>query len=510
MQRKQAITAGLLAGAAAIGLIAYSQRSTDPAEERTALVPEAAVEQVPPGPDPAAIAAEIEARHAAETDALLALLAEGESELTRLAGEIAGRDDRIAALTEALATSETTIGTLTSEVEELRGQSGPAAVLAERDAQLEALTATLAEREASIERMQAELANLRSDGNLARTAIDTRVATLTATLAERDAAIDVLQVQIGALANGADLAPVLAERDERILDLTAALGEREATIGGLQDEIASLRRDLTVALAERDDRIGMLTATLAGRDAVVERLQAEAEALRGGTDLGDALTALEAESNRRIATLTATLTERDATIAALQSDIEALRGGTDLAPAMAAVEAEGDKPVLSFSDQVVEIARLSAMLDAVKLGPEVMTVALASPAPALRMVPALRPAGEAGPLAEVHFEMGSARLSPGGLARAAAAAVTLAEMPLERIRLVGYADRTGSPARNRALAERRAEAVAAFLIANGLPADRIETEGMVDAADLPVATGPGVSEPLNRSVAIIPVPLPTG
>jgi outer membrane protein OmpA-like peptidoglycan-associated protein len=312
-----------------------------------------------------------------------------------------------------------------------------------------------------------------------------------------------------ALAGSGDLSPVLAERDVRITALTAALAERETTIGGLEDEVARLRSDLTLALAERDERIGILTATLAGRDAVVERLQAEAEALRGGADLGAALAALEAESDSRIAALTTTLAERDATIAALQDDIETLRRGTEIAPTLTAVEAESDKPVLAFGDQASEIARLSALLDAVKLGPEVMTVALANPTPALRMAPALRPAGEDGPMAEVHFEMGSARLSPGGLARAAAAAVTLADMPLERIRVVGYADRTGSASFNRALAERRAEAVSAFLIANGLPAEMIETAGMIDAADLPVATGPGVAEPLNRSVAIIAVPRPT-
>ena len=88
----------------------------------------------------------------------------------------------------------------------------------------------------------------------------------------------------------------------------------------------------------------------------------------------------------------------------------------------------------------------------------------------------------------IHFENGSAAITPGGQVHAAVAAAMLAEMPLERIRLVGFADRTGDPARNRRLAERRAEAVAALLVAAGLPADRIETHGVTEAAALPVAT----------------------
>ena len=112
------------------------------------------------------------------------------------------------------------------------------------------------------------------------------------------------------------------------------------------------------------------------------------------------------------------------------------------------------------------------------------------------------------PLTTIHFDTGSARLSPGGQVHAAAAAVMLAEMKLGQIRLVGFTDRTGSPARNRALAEERARSVADFLVAQGVPSQLIETAGVTEGA-LPVATGAGVPEPLNRSVSIVAVPLPT-
>ena len=81
-------------------------------------------------------------------------------------------------------------------------------------------------------------------------------------------------------------------------------------------------------------------------------------------------------------------------------------------------------------------------------------------------------------------------------------------MTLARVRLVGHTDRVGGAAANRRLAARRAAAVADFLVGAGVPRDLIEIDDAGEA-DLPVATADGVPEPLNRSVAIIPVPLPT-
>jgi outer membrane protein OmpA-like peptidoglycan-associated protein len=84
----------------------------------------------------------------------------------------------------------------------------------------------------------------------------------------------------------------------------------------------------------------------------------------------------------------------------------------------------------------------------------------------------------------------------------------LADMPLDRVRVNGYADRTGDPARNQTLAEARARAVADFLVANGVPAASIETAGMIAADTLPVATDAGVAEPLNRAATITALPPP--
>lgn len=286
-------------------------------------------------------------------------------------------------------------------------------------------------------------------------ALEAEVARLSAALADREAALADREAAAAVIeAALADRDAKLAGRDAALADREAAMTERDAELA--ERETASAARDAanarsSAALAERDAASDALTAALKARDAEILALRAELAALRGE---------LVALRNRF----------------AFDIQLAAMKLGDG--PASAPVEAAR-----------ADAADLEDML------------ALAKPTTAAR-------AAEQ-PMTAIHFDTGSASLTPGGQVHAAAAAVMLADMPLERVRVVGYADRTGSPDRNRRLAERRARAVADFLMSAGLPADRLETSGMIEAADLPVATGAGVPEPLNRSVAIIAVPLPT-
>ena len=92
---------------------------------------------------------------------------------------------------------------------------------------------------------------------------------------------------------------------------------------------------------------------------------------------------------------------------------------------------------------------------------------------------------------QVHFDFASARLTPGGQAHAAAAAVAPrrhARSP--RVRVIGHTDRVGGPAANRRLAAKRARAVADFLVAAGLPRrpDRDRRHGRGRACPSPPPT----------------------
>jgi outer membrane protein OmpA-like peptidoglycan-associated protein len=207
---------------------------------------------------------------------------------------------------------------------------------------------------------------------------------------------------------------------------------------------------LSAELAEREAVVAALRATLAQRDASLDAI-------------------------------TATLTLREAELQALRDQVAAVRERYAFDLELAALKSAGP--------------------GAAPLPPEKIETLLAAAA-----VPA-GPAPQA--LTEIHFDSGSFDLSPGGQIHAAVAAAMLADMGIARVRLVGHTDRVGSPAHNRTLAEARARAVADFLVGAGVPVALIEAAGMGED-DLPVATADDVPEPLNRSVAIIAIPLPTG
>jgi OOP family OmpA-OmpF porin len=71
-----------------------------------------------------------------------------------------------------------------------------------------------------------------------------------------------------------------------------------------------------------------------------------------------------------------------------------------------------------------------------------------------------------------------------------------------RIEVNGYTDTSGSASYNQSLSVRRAQAVAAELVRDGVSKDSIGIQGFGET-HLLVATGPGVREPQNRRVEII-------
>jgi OmpA-OmpF porin, OOP family len=71
-----------------------------------------------------------------------------------------------------------------------------------------------------------------------------------------------------------------------------------------------------------------------------------------------------------------------------------------------------------------------------------------------------------------------------------------------RIEVNGYTDTSGTPRYNQGLSVRRATAVQAELVKDGVPQNAITIQGFGDT-HLLVPTGPGVREPQNRRVEII-------
>ena len=128
--------------------------------------------------------------------------------------------------------------------------------------------------------------------------------------------------------------------------------------------------------------------------------------------------------------------------------------------------------------------------------------------------PAARPAEPEAPTAApeaprkltlegVNFDSDSARLRPESLAILDNAAATLKEWGEVKVEVAGHTDSTNSDAYNLRLSQRRAEAVRAYLIKQGVAADRLTAKGYGESS--PVADNKtAAGRYKNRRVELIP------
>ena len=107
---------------------------------------------------------------------------------------------------------------------------------------------------------------------------------------------------------------------------------------------------------------------------------------------------------------------------------------------------------------------------------------------------------------QVFFALNSTTLDPQARQTINQAAVDWRRTGTAQISVIGHTDTSGSSEYNQRLSERRADAVQAALIEEGVPAGSIVTLGR-GQEDLLVPTADGVREPENRRVEIV-VPQP--
>ena len=116
--------------------------------------------------------------------------------------------------------------------------------------------------------------------------------------------------------------------------------------------------------------------------------------------------------------------------------------------------------------------------------PVVVPAAAAEPAPAAAPAPAPVPAAAAAPSAEkvtfeadTFFDFDKFTLKPAGKAKLEDLVSKLTGTDIEVVVATGHTDSVGTEAYNQKLSMRRANAVKAFLVSKGIPADRVFTEG---------------------------------
>ncbi len=124
------------------------------------------------------------------------------------------------------------------------------------------------------------------------------------------------------------------------------------------------------------------------------------------------------------------------------------------------------------------------------------------PPPAPTPAPVAAPAPAPAKTYLVFFDWDKADITPKAASIIAQAAADSKTESVTTIVVNGYTDTSGTPVYNQGLSVRRAKAVEAQLVADGVSASEITAQGFGDT-DLLVPTGPGVREPQNRRVEII-------
>jgi iron complex outermembrane receptor protein len=103
---------------------------------------------------------------------------------------------------------------------------------------------------------------------------------------------------------------------------------------------------------------------------------------------------------------------------------------------------------------------------------------------------------------QVFFDFDKSDITSAASQVISAAADTVKSGHIATVSVTGHTDTVGTVKYNQALSERRAAAVKAALIADGVAADEITAAG-VGKSDLLVPTGDGVREPQNRRAVIL-------
>ena len=125
-------------------------------------------------------------------------------------------------------------------------------------------------------------------------------------------------------------------------------------------------------------------------------------------------------------------------------------------------------------------------------------------APMAPMAPAAAPAPAAAMSRSylVFFDWDKSNLTERARGIVRDAAANSAKVSYTKIDVTGNADTSGTPQYNKGLSLRRAQAVAAELVKDGVPKNAIAITAAGDTNPL-VPTGPGVREPQNRRVEIV-------
>ena len=285
------------------------------------------------------------------------------------------------------------------------------------------------------------------------------------------------------------------------------------TTAYLWNQPSDHQQELTVPIIEADRDTGLMQSAGESLEQLKGRIS-DAEA-----DLDSRMSVLE-ERKQQIA-------EAENHLAKMKSDIEASQG--EFQEITAEID-QGNATIDQYKKSLAKLgqdqnlleaslAKSKAELDDVTKELETSRVAIQeadaegqdsswnplSIDPVMATVPVQTPMGLR--ISLVHFDRGSADVSPGGQRKAKEVADWITSEGVESIQIVGFADTVGSQAENKELSERRAQSIAALLEHAGISPTKLEVISHGEDR-LPELTEDQMSEPLNRCVGIFIAPEP--
>ncbi len=291
--------------------------------------------------------------------------------------------------------------------------------------------------------------------------------------------------------NPLELSPPTAPAEQRLQVLDAdprlnpfAQYERLQARQALAVADAAGKRDRVVALQLAERRVGIAeqAARIEAARRVIERLERERSELL-------------VEASRRDAELARAEAERLRIQAQVQAEEAARLRAAAEAEAAARVQAESVLDTAQL-DQDVRVA--AAREKEAALARQEAELVAGATLPSSRR----EARGNVFTLAGDAFASGQAQLTAGAAASVRALGTYLAAMEAGQVQILGHTDSQGEDAANRALSQRRADAVRAALVEAGLPRGGIVAEGRGEAvpvADNLTATG----RARNRRVEVV-------
>ncbi|MEM9439319.1 MAG: OmpA family protein [Pseudomonadota bacterium] len=419
-------------------------------------------------------------------ETLIDRIAHAETKLAKLETERSSEEAALAARRSDISESESELQTLTEQLEAKRaavadaearfrkiqakvGDTGSAEEeLATVTSSLDAARADLLAKQENIEQAEGHLAALEAD---IKTVNETEAATARR-LAELDSKIDTARQAVDGLEDKKGTLTTEVEALQRALqERKADLATTEQALTSADDAKAKAATELEQLRTELEGSRSALELARQGNNDVAN----EAEALASSvSDLTQK--AREAEEHRDAASVE---------LEAVQLEVE--KAKVDLAARESAL--------LETRAELAELQRQNEQL----LGDISTNTTPSGVDPLLAVQPVQTEHGLR--IAHLLFNHGSAELSPGAERKIREAATWIKQNQAQKVRLIGYADATGSREANVRLSEARADQTAALLGRLGIVRDIIEIEAVGEDV-LIEATGNRVSEPLNRSVGI--------